>query len=95
MATITIQSETKHEDRWAYQVKLTDNSSEHDYDVTLSQSDYQLWSPNQLPPSAVMKAAFEFFLEREPATSTLAKFDCAIIRRYFPEVDRELPKKLT
>lgn len=94
MATITIQLETKHENSWTYQVKLTDNSSEHEYNVTLSQPDYQMWSPNQGPPSAVVKAAFEFLLEREPATSILAKFDCAIIRRYFPEVDRELPKKL-
>lgn len=95
MATINIQSETKHKDSWAYQVKLSDHGAEHEYNVTLSQSDYQLWSPNQVPPQAVIKAAFEFLLEREPATSILSKFDCALIRRYFPDVDRELPKKLT
>ena len=37
-------------------------------------------------------AAFEFLLEREPVGSILQKFDCSLIRRYFSEVDQELPK---
>ena len=39
-----------------------------------------------------MKAVFEFLLKKEPASSILTDFDCSVIRRYFPEVDRELPQ---
>jgi hypothetical protein len=64
--------------------------------VTLNQSDYERWlrcqHPTAQPP---LVAAFEkFLLKREPATSILSQFDCAVIRRYFPAVDRELPSKL-
>ena len=43
MANITIQSATELDNGWSYQVKL-ENSREYNYDVTLSQSDYNQWS---------------------------------------------------
>jgi len=95
MANIEIQSATETDNGWSYQVKLDEGSSQHQYSVTLTQSDYNQWSNNgQLQPEQVIKAAFDFLLEREPASAILSKFDCSVIRRYFPEVDRELPKKL-
>ncbi|ASC72486.1 uncharacterized protein XM38_034430 [Halomicronema hongdechloris C2206] len=90
---IQIQSETQTNDGWAYEVTLT-NGREHRYRVTLSQADYQAWSQERVPPAAVITAAFEFLLAREPASSILSSFDCSVIRRYFPAVDRELPKQL-
>ena len=94
MTNINIQSETEIDNGWLYRVKLDDNGREYNYSVTLSQSDYKKWSDSQVSPKNVIKAAFDFLLEREPASSILSEFDCAVIRRYFPEVDRELPKKL-
>ncbi|MEQ9483480.1 hypothetical protein [Coleofasciculus sp. F4-SAH-05] len=93
MANITIQSATERNNGWSYQVKL-ENDREYNYDVTLSQSDYNQWSQGKVSPEQLVEAAFEFLLEREPASSIMSKFDCAVIRRYFPEVDSELPKKL-
>jgi hypothetical protein len=75
-------------------VKLDEGSSKHQYSVTLSRSDYDQWSNGQVQPEQVIQAAFDFLLEREPASAILSQFDCSVIRRYFPEVDRELPKKL-
>lgn len=94
MASIHIQSQTQLDNGWSYQVKLSDNGNEHHYSVTLNQSDYNQWSQGQVPPEKVISAAFEFLLEREPASSILSQFDCTVIRRYFPEVDHELPQKL-
>jgi hypothetical protein len=94
MAAIDIQSETANDEGWSYQVKLDENGSQRNYSVTLSRSDYEQWSNGEVPPQRVVEAAFEFLLEREPASSILSQFDCAVMRRYFPEVDRELPKKL-
>ena len=38
----------------------------------------------------LVKASFEFLLEREPNTSILREFDLPLIGRYFPEYEREV-----
>ena len=53
---------------------------------------HDLWSHGTIAPSKVVEKAFKFLLQREPASAILTKFDCSVIRRYFPEVDAELPK---
>jgi hypothetical protein len=42
----------------------------------------------------VVRASFEFLLEREPASSILPAFSLEVIGRYFPEYERELPRRL-
>jgi hypothetical protein len=92
MPTIEVGTETEGSNHWSYQVTVRDDGKRHDYRVTLGWSDYDLWCHGRVAPERVVKAAFEFLLAREPASSILAKFDCSVIRRYFIEVDRELPK---
>ena len=36
-------------------------------------------------PEALIRASFEFLLERESNTSILSSFDLPVIERYFPE----------
>ena len=91
---IEIGTETEGHNTWGYQVAVRQGGRRHEYQVTLSWPDYDLWSHGRVAPEKVVKAAFEFLLERESATSILPKFDCALIRRYFPEVDVELPTLL-
>jgi hypothetical protein len=43
----------------------------------------------------LVRASFEFLLEREPNTSILEEFDLDIISRYFPEYEREIGKRLS
>ncbi|MEM7682266.1 MAG: hypothetical protein AAF288_09960 [Planctomycetota bacterium] len=88
---IEIGQEDEGPSNWAYQVRVFAQGRTHDYRVTLSFQDYDLWSRGRVAPERVAKAAFAFLLEREPADAILPKFDCSVIRRYFPEVDRELP----
>jgi len=92
MPQIEVGTETEGHNHWGYQVCVREKGRSHDYLVTLSWPDYDLWSHGRVAPEKVVRAAFEFLLQREPATSILAKFDCSLIRRYFPEVDAELPK---
>ena len=94
MPTITIGIETEGENNWHYQVQVDDSGKTHDYQVTLSWSDYDLWCKGRVAPEKVVHAAFEFLLQREPATMILSSFDCSVIRRYFPEVDREISKMI-
>ena len=91
MAEIDIGKETEGSNHWSYDVTVFDGGKRHQYRVTLSWSDYDLWSHGRVSPSRVVDAAFRFLLSREPATSILSKFDCSVIRRYFPDVDSDLP----
>ena len=94
MAEIEVGTETERDNAWAYEVRVFDAGRTYEYDVTLSFSDYDHWSRGRVPPSRVVHRAFEYLLAREPAGSILPKFDCSVIRRYFPEVDKELPKMI-
>lgn len=91
MATIDVGTETEGSNHWAYEVRVQDNGHRYEYRVTLGWSDYDLWCHGRVAPERVVKAAFEFLLAREAASSIQPKFDCSVIRRYFSEVDRELP----
>jgi hypothetical protein len=91
MPSIDVKTEEDSPRGWTFQVEVGEGATTHVYHVTLSWSDYDLWSRGQVAPERVIRAAFEFLLAREPAQSILSRFDCAVIRRYFPEVDRELP----
>ena len=90
MASIEIGTETEEKNHWRYEVQVKEKGQRHSYDVTLSWSDYDLWSHGRVAPEKVVHAAFKFLLQREPADDILSKFDCSLIRRYFPEVDTEL-----
>lgn len=95
MATITIGTEQEASNHWRYDVTVEDRGQSYHFDVTLSWADYDLWCKGRIPPERVIQAAFAFLLEREPASSILARFDCSVMRRYFSEVDEELPKLLS
>lgn len=94
MSEIEIGEETAGENQWSYPVRVFAEGQTHDYQVTLGWSDYDLWCRGRVAPSEVVERAFEFLLEREPPSAIMSKFDCSVIRRYFPEVDEELPKMI-
>ena len=92
MASIEVKTETEGRNCWQYDVRVTGNGPSLDYQVTLSWSDYDLWCRGRVAPQRVVHAAFEFLLSKEAASDILPKFDCSLIRRYFPDVDQDLPK---
>ena len=93
-ATIDIGTETEGKNHWAYEVRVREGESAYEYRVTLSWSDYDLWSHGRVAPERVVRAALAYLLEKESAPSIPPKFDCSILRRYFPEVDQELPGRV-
>ncbi|XAM00861.1 hypothetical protein OT109_05630 [Phycisphaeraceae bacterium D3-23] len=94
MAEIEVGQELETATHWAYDVRVFDEGRTHDFAVTLSFQDYDLWSRGQAAPSRVVEACFEFLLANEGADEISPKFDCSVIRRYFPDVDAELPGML-
>lgn len=94
MADIEVGTETEATNHWAYDVSVFDGGRKYDYRVTLSFQDYDLWSRGRVSPSRVIESAFRYLLANEPASSIMTRFDCSVIRRYFPKVDEELPRML-
>ena len=94
MAEIEVGQEIESDTNWSYQVRVFDAGRTYDFSVTLSFQDYDLWSRGRVSPSRVVETVFLFLLANEPAGSILSRFDCSVVRRYFPEVDRQLPEML-
>lgn len=94
MSTIRVSNERSQGDGWRFDVRVEERGAEHDFAVTLGKADYDRWSGGRVPPADLVHAAFRFLLAKEPVGSILRSFDMSVIRRYFPEVDRELPGML-
>jgi hypothetical protein len=92
--TVTIEREIEGDNHWTFEVSVQRDGRQHAYKATLSWADYDLWSHGRVAPQRVVEAAFDFLLERESPQMILSRFDCSVIRRYFPEVDKLLPRKL-
>ena len=90
MPRILIKTEIEKNNGWDFEVEVHDPDAHH-FQVSLNWSDYDLWSRGKVAPEKVVEGAFRFLLEREPADAIFKRFDCAVIRRYFPEVDKTLP----
>ena len=70
-------------------VRVREGGSQTCHEVSLAAG-----APPGVDPAALLRAAFAFLLDREPKEAILARFDLAIISRYFPEFDREWPRYL-
>jgi hypothetical protein len=49
---------------------------------------------SDVAPGELVRASFEFLLEREPATSILREFSLDVISRYFPDYPAEISARL-
>ena len=94
MSDIEIVLETEGQNQWSYQVRVFEQGRAYNFDVTLNWSDYDLWCRGRVAPQKVVRTAFKFLLQNEPVTTIISRFDCSLIRRYFPSVDQQLPKML-
>jgi hypothetical protein len=48
----------------------------------------------QVAPEELVRASFEFLLEREPASSILRKFSLDVISQYFPGYPAQIRERL-
>jgi hypothetical protein len=81
------------EDPMEFHVKIRDPAGESRHSVTLAAAHFARLCAAAAPERCV-EAAFRFLLDREPREAILRRFDIAIISRYFPEFERELPSYL-
>lgn len=75
-----------------FAVTIRESKSETHHHVTLSDASYRMLCTGRRTPEECIEAAFKFLLDREAKESILTRFDIAVIARYFPEFNRELPR---
>jgi hypothetical protein len=80
MASISV---IQRDDR-TFVVTVDEGRSSTTHTVTVWPSDLERYAPGA-EPEALIKASFEFLLEREPKESILRTFELPVIERYFPE----------
>lgn len=78
-----------------FEVQVRDGDRETSHRVTVPESFMDELELPEDDPERVVRASFEFLLEREPASSILPEFSLDEISRYFPEYREELPKRLS
>ena len=68
-------------------VVVEERGSRTEHDVTVRPEDLARYAPGA-SAEALVRASFEFLLEREPKESILRRFEVPVIERYFPEYAR-------
>ena len=62
--------------------------------VHISNDLYNSLTDGKISHECLIKASFEFLLERESNNSILSEFDLEVISQYFPEYEKEIKKRL-
>ena len=62
--------------------------------MTVAAADLARLDPAAPDPERLVRAAFAFLLEREPASSILRSFDLPVIGRYFPGWEDDVRERL-
>ena len=62
--------------------------------VHLSNDFYKSLTDGKVSHENLIKASFEFLLERESNNSILSQFDLEVISHYFPEYEKEMKRRL-
>lgn len=89
MASIRI--EPQGEDR--YRVEVSESSSRTTHEVRVAAEDVRRYGGGAGAES-LLRASFEFLLEREPKESILSHFDLPVIESYFPEYPQTIEARL-
>ena len=87
--------QTSEGDPLEFEVIVSVGSGETRHHVTLARDTCERLAMGTHTPEHRIKAAFQFLVDREPKESILQRFDLAVISRYFPEFERELPRYLS
>lgn len=91
MAHITVTNCGQSE----YQVVVEEGASRTVHTVKATSEDVKRYSPGGGSVEKLIKASFEFLLERESKESILSRFDLPVIEHYFPEYPRKVIAKLS
>ena len=90
MVVIRITPAGPHE----FGVEVTEGNETTSHKVIVPPALLEEWGLEETDSEDVIRESFAFLMEREPASSILPEFSLAIISRYYPEYNDELPERL-
>jgi hypothetical protein len=79
---------------WLCLVRVREGAFATEHRVAVLPADLELLDPGAGDPERLVRAAFEFLLEREPASSILRSFELPVIGRYFPGWEDAVRRRL-
>jgi hypothetical protein len=91
-ATIAVDCRPEGEN-WRCTVSVGDDPGVTRHEVSVRADDVKGLGSGATVDGLV-RASFEFLLEREPRESILRNFDLSDISRYFPEYEREIQRRM-
>lgn len=95
MTAIDIRCDGSRDDGWTCDAALRDDGHEaSSHRVRVTAADLDRLAPGATDPTVLVRASFEFLLEREPPSSILRTFDLPVIGRYFPEYETEIRRRV-
>jgi hypothetical protein len=84
---------TPEETGWRCLVVVS-NGARTAHVVDVADADLARLDPDASDPDRLVRASFEFLLEREPSTAILREFELPEITRYFPEYEATIRARL-
>lgn len=84
-----IEVKKTNSDEFAVTV-VEERGSKTEHTVTLDDDYYRDLTQGNMTKEELVKRSFEFLLERESKESILSRFSLKVIKRYFPEFEREI-----
>ena len=92
---ITLLSGDTDADPQEFQVEVTgDDNTKTTHKITVSAEQHQRLTGGLRSAEELVKASFEFLLERESKEQILKSFDLSQIKTYFPEYDAVISSQL-
>lgn len=91
---IDVRHERETPRGWCYDVVLTRDGGASEHAVTLSWADHDHWTGGASAPSRLMELLLGWLSEEHPEFAWPARFDAATLRRWFPDVDETLGRRL-
>ena len=76
-----------------YRVTIEEGASRSEHEVIVTPDDIDRYAPGTAAEH-LLKASFEFLLEREPKESILSRFTLPTIERYFPDYPAKIRELL-
>ena len=94
MQKIDVISTASQGDGWAFHVSVSQGAGQTTHRVTMTRDVYERLTGAICAPEELVRASFEFLLEREPKESVLSEFDITVISRYFPSYEDEIVQRI-
>ncbi|MDP1688633.1 MAG: hypothetical protein Q8L47_00680 [bacterium] len=88
--TIKVQKQDPTDEGWQFVVWLGDEEARTEHIVTLDREYWDRLTKSVGTPADIIKKSFEFLLKKEPQEAILKSFDLRVIRRHFPDFEKEI-----